>query len=86
MSYNKFFEILSDYTSKEFAKKQIENNKNIIISKSSEVDYRNLLANFSLSKYDVEEGDMVEFLGTERKKIESSPRPDEKKIIKILLS
>lgn len=71
--YIKYYDILSMFTSKQFTKQQIEKNQDNIIAKSSGADYRIVLGKFSILKYDVKIGDMVEFLGKERAEIEKRP-------------
>jgi hypothetical protein len=77
ISFNKFYSILNDYTSKEFTKQQIEKNKAEISSKIGQELYKELLKNYSTLSYFVKVGDMVEFLGTERKFLEEKPYPNE---------
>lgn len=73
-AYSIFFNILSIYTTKKFAKDQIEKNKEKIISKSSGADYNIVLSKFSMFQYDVKVGEMVEFIGKERADIEKTER------------
>ena len=71
--YSNYYDILAMFTSKQFAKQQIEKNKDNIIAKSSGSDYRIILSKFSITEYNVKPGDMVEFLGKERADIEKRP-------------
>lgn len=63
--YEKYYSILSNYTSNENALKDIKNNKEEMEERMTRIEYNNLLKKFSTPYFDVTLGEMVEFKGEE---------------------
>ena len=78
--YQKYYKLLTHFTSKEASRKDIVDNKDEIMSRTSYSDYNKLLETFSSIQYNVKVGDMVEFVGGERKKEEYKFNPDEDRL------
>jgi len=69
--YRKYYDFLTDFTSKEKSKEDIVINRDEIISRIGFGEYEKLISGFSSSKYNIEVGDFVEFLDRDVKENDS---------------
>lgn len=64
--YEKYYSIISNYSSSQKALEDIKTNSEFLIEKMTRAEYEKLLNGFSTPSFDVELGEMVEFRGAEK--------------------